>query len=240
MRSIIVKIIAVLVLFLGITVGSYITLLNMVSPEFDMVSQVSGIVDGDTFDIASGDRIRLADIDTPEQWASGYEQASNFLEQIIYDETVYLDVDDINRWDSTGNKLACVAYVNYNLTHYMNVNKALLEMDYAVVWENDNEFNPATWNLYISKVSPESRRNLMFVSAALGILSTLFIVLAFRRGYRTGKQMVDRVSSWAQGTINRGKKQSEGISETERAFEPHPPHWKYLKEGNCFVRYRVA
>ena len=34
--------------------------------EVDKTSRVTNIVDGDTFDIATGERIRFADIDTPE------------------------------------------------------------------------------------------------------------------------------------------------------------------------------
>lgn len=199
----IVKIVAVIVLFLGITASYYLMFMNIVFPKFDLVSQVSLVVDGDTFDIASGDRIRLADVNAPEQGEIGYEQAGEILEQLVYGETVYLDVDDIYRWDVTGERLVCVAYVSHNSTHYINVNKELLFMDYAVVWDQDNEFNPTTWSRYVSKISPESRRNLLMLSTATGILSTVFIVFVLRRGYLTGKRMVDRVRGWIKRLVDK-------------------------------------
>ena len=36
------------------------------SGEIDVTTAVDWVVDGDTFDTTSGDRIRLADIDAPE------------------------------------------------------------------------------------------------------------------------------------------------------------------------------
>lgn len=211
MRPTITKVIAVLLVLVSVSVASYIILLDMVSPEFDMISQASSVWDGDTFDVESGDRIRLADINTPEEGTGGYEQASTYLEQLIYGQKVYLNVDDINRFDNTGERLVCVVYIDYNMTHYLNVNKALLDLDYAVIWEHDNEFNPQTWSLYVTKVSPESRRNLMIVSAAFGTLSTIIIVLVSWRGYRTGKRMVDRARGWVQEVKNRVKRRGKGM-----------------------------
>ena len=101
------------------------------SPEFDLVDRVSYIVDGDTFDISSGERIRLADVDTPERGEYGFYEASNFLSALIGGETVYLDVDDVYRYDTYGTRLVCVVYVEYNSTHYINVNNALLRYGYA-------------------------------------------------------------------------------------------------------------
>lgn len=195
MRSRFLKIVISFVLFLVITVSSTSGLLNVSSPKFDLLSQTTHIVDGDTFDIAAGYRIRLADVDTPEQGEYGYEQAGNYLNQMIFGKTVYLDVDDIYMWDTTGERLVCVVYVSYNVTHYLNVNKALLAKDYAVVWDHDNEFNPATWSLYVLKVSQDTIKNLLFVSAIFGVLSTVFLVIILRRGYGKVRQIVSKVKN---------------------------------------------
>lgn len=47
-------------------------LMIQVYGEVDKTSTVTNIVDGDTFDIATGERIRLADVDCPEYYESGY------------------------------------------------------------------------------------------------------------------------------------------------------------------------
>jgi hypothetical protein len=63
---------------------------------------------------------------------------------------VYLDIDDLYRTGTYG-RLICVAYVTYNSTHYVNVNKALLEGGYAEISNYNNEFSPYSWSLYIPK-----------------------------------------------------------------------------------------
>lgn len=78
-----------------------------------MVSEVNWVVDGDTFNVTSGDTIRLADIDAPEQDENGYLAAKNYLISLVYGKTVYLDVDDLSGADPYG-RLICVAFVEYN------------------------------------------------------------------------------------------------------------------------------
>ena len=58
----------ILILFMGQANG-----------EVDKTSTVTNIVDGDTFDIATGERIRLADVDAPEYYERGYSQATDYL-----------------------------------------------------------------------------------------------------------------------------------------------------------------
>jgi len=113
------------------------------SGEFDASSVVSSVTDGDTFETTSEGTVRLADIDAPEYYEYGYQAARDFLISLIYGKAVYLDIDDIYRTGTYG-RLICVAYVNYNSTHYLNVNKALLVEDYTEISNYDNEFSPYT------------------------------------------------------------------------------------------------
>jgi hypothetical protein len=124
-----------------------------VNGEVDKTSIVTRIIDGDTFDISTGERIRLADVDAPEYYESGYSQAKNYLESLINGKTVYLDIDDIYTYDysGTGNRLVCVAYVDYDSTHLMNVNKALQDEGYAEISNYYNEFSPYSWTLLVPK-----------------------------------------------------------------------------------------
>ena len=120
------------------------------SGEFDTSTVVSSVTDGDTFETTSEGTIRLADIDATEYDEYGYQSAKDFLTSLIYGKTVYLDIDDIYRTGTYG-RLVCVVYVQYNSTHYLNVNKALIVEGYAEISNYDNEFNPYSWSLYISK-----------------------------------------------------------------------------------------
>jgi len=125
------------------------------SGEIDATAIVSYVIDGDTFDTTSGDRIRLADIDAPDLGEYQYSEARSFLTSLVDQKTVYLDVDDVYRTDQYG-RLVCVVYVDYNSTHLLNVNRALLVEGYAVIWNFDNEFNPYAWTLHVPiSVVPE-------------------------------------------------------------------------------------
>jgi micrococcal nuclease len=109
---------------------------------------VAWVIDGDTFNTTLGEYIRLADVDTPERGHKNYSAATRFLLRLIGHGTVYLDVDSMFGTDKYG-RLVCVVYVQWNSTHLLNVNLALLESGLAKVWDCENEFSPADWTLYI-------------------------------------------------------------------------------------------
>jgi hypothetical protein len=136
-------------------------------------------VDGDTFyaTVANGTQytVRLADLNAKELGQTGYQEAKNLLNSLIHGKTVYLDVDDIYVWDyhGTGDRLVCVVYAEYNVTHVLNVNKAPIESEKVEIRDYDNEFDPYTWNLYAPKeIVPEfpSCLSLIFLFAAIGIV----------------------------------------------------------------------
>lgn len=149
--------------------------------ETDKTAVVSRVIDGDTFDTSSGDRIRLADIDAPEQGESGYKRATDFLTSLVYNKQVYLDIDDISRTDQYG-RLVCVVYVDYNSTHLKNVNKALLVEGVTVIWDfNNNEFNPYSWTLYVPKTETPKFPNLVILAIILPIVALVVIILYKRK-----------------------------------------------------------
>lgn len=118
--------------------------------EVDATGTVYYIVDGDTYDqsgLSDGDRVRLADIDCPESYESGYQEAKDYLTLLIYDKFVYVDIDDIYGTGYYG-RWICVVYVRYNSTHVLNVNYAMVLNGFAVIDNYYNEFNPYNWNLY--------------------------------------------------------------------------------------------
>lgn len=61
---------------------------------------VSHIVDGDTFDVNTGERVRLIGIDTPERGKIFYKDATKHLSELILDKDVILvkDVSDVDRY----------------------------------------------------------------------------------------------------------------------------------------------
>ena len=115
--------------------------------EVDATDYVTRVVDGDTFDTSASGRVRLADVDSPERGQTGFDEATDALEGLIGNREVFLDTDD--KGSTSFGRLICVVYVRYNLTHVLNVNKAMVDRGRAVVDDfTNNEFNPSTWTTY--------------------------------------------------------------------------------------------
>lgn len=68
----------------------------------DLIGTCTRVIDGDTFELSSGKRVRLADIDAPEFYELGYDTSTIALSSWMQDETVYLDIDDIYQTDIYG------------------------------------------------------------------------------------------------------------------------------------------
>ena len=116
--------------------------------EIDVIAVVRRVVDGDTFDAFPVGRVRLADIDAPELGTAEGDASRIALERLILGKTVYLDVDDLYVIDRY-NRVVAVAYLRYNDTHLLNVNKWLVDNGYARVVDYPNEFKPSAWTLYV-------------------------------------------------------------------------------------------
>jgi micrococcal nuclease len=71
---------------------------------------VSRIIDGDTFELANGQTVRLIGIDTPEEGQRCFDQAKQQLISLIAGESVYLE-KDVSETDRYGRLLRYV-YVN--------------------------------------------------------------------------------------------------------------------------------
>lgn len=162
------------------------------SIEIDATTTVSRVIDGDTFDTTSGDRIRLADIDAPESGEYGYSDAKDFLTSLVYEKTVYLDIDDVYETDRYG-RLVCVVYVQHNSTHYKNINKALLVEGHATIWNFNNEFNPYSWTLFVSKEVDTIPSLVKIISPENKIYSTNDVPLTFT---------IDKTTLWIGYSID--------------------------------------
>src|SRR3989304_8615709 len=78
--------VAALIVFHAITgyfVGSY--------PR--TTATVTRVIDGDTFEISTGDEVRMLNINTPERGQYYYQEAKNALKILIENKTVELERD---------------------------------------------------------------------------------------------------------------------------------------------------
>jgi len=121
---------------------------------------VTNVVDGDTFDLRIDktdpriiyeiERVRLADVDSPEMSTPEGEPAKVFATDTLLGQRVWLDIDDKSR-DGRGpyGRLIAVVYLedpdgSINTTHPFN--RLLVDAGFAVVKDfTNNEFDPATW-----------------------------------------------------------------------------------------------
>lgn len=159
------------------------------SGEFDATAVVSSVTDGDTFETTSEGTIRLADVDAPEIYEVGYRESKDYLFSLISGKTVYLDIDDLYRTGGFG-RLICVVYVSYNSSHYLNVNKALIEGNYANAINFDNEFNSYSWELYVNKNDiPEFPSWTLLL--IMGIAVIILVVIYRRNLYKQNLGIAD-------------------------------------------------
>ena len=89
---------------------------------------VTNVVDGDTADLANGDRIRFSGINTPETGECYYQEAKDKLNELVLEKEVFLEKDksDTGKY---GRKLRYVYVDN------VSVNSLLVEKGYARVYD---------------------------------------------------------------------------------------------------------
>lgn len=88
---------------------------------------VSRVIDGDTFELANGKKVRLLGIDAPEKDQYFYLEAKEKLKELIEGKEVFLEADAENK-DSLGRLLR---YVFVNKTF---VNLEMVKQGYAIAY----------------------------------------------------------------------------------------------------------
>lgn len=108
--------------------------LSGIAVAYDKTGTVSRVVDGDTFVLESGEKVRLIGIDAPESqdpnkpveyWSS---ESALLLEYLVLNKPVGLDFDS-DRSDKYG-RLLCYVTVNDTLA----VNRAMIQTGYAMAY----------------------------------------------------------------------------------------------------------
>lgn len=93
---------------------------------------VTNVIDGDTFQTASGDTIRLLCVDTPELGSEGYEEAKQFLESLILNKEVILNKSITDK--DNYNRLLRYVYANSSYSgELVFVNKLILDENYGTL-----------------------------------------------------------------------------------------------------------
>jgi endonuclease YncB( thermonuclease family) len=103
--------------------------ITTISDKFDIISKVVKVVDGDTIDLASGERVRLSIANTPERGQEGYALATQFTKNLCLGKDAKVDLDDGQKAGSFDRIIGLVYCGGENL------NERLIEGGYAVVWQ---------------------------------------------------------------------------------------------------------
>jgi len=185
---------AVVVIVAMILSPSFLACCYASSGDIDATAVAVEVHDGDTFSldrvVNGSSTVRLADVDASELGQPLSIEARDFLKELVLAKTVYLDIDDIYIYDyrGAGDRLVCLVYVDYNSTHYENVNEALWVAGLAEKKEYDNEFNADTWTLYVPKTdNPKFPISVILPVLILltAAVATLMVWLKHRSGHRT-------------------------------------------------------
>jgi len=98
-----------------------------VSPASGLLTvKVANVIDGDTLDLADGQRIRYLGINTPEREQAGYNEAKSLNQRLVKGKTVQLEFD-VEKTDQYGRTLA------YIWADGVLVNRELLRQGYATM-----------------------------------------------------------------------------------------------------------
>jgi micrococcal nuclease len=142
-----------------LVLASLLPILALGAPD-EASGIVTNVVDGDTFDLRIDktdpriiyeiERVRLADVDSPEMSTPGGPPAKVFATEALQGKKVWLDIDDKSKdgRDPYG-RLIAVVYLedpdgSINTTHPFN--RLLVDAGHAVVKDfTNNEFDPVTW-----------------------------------------------------------------------------------------------
>jgi len=120
-------ILVVLLILFTITFSLYFINPVQINEEISN-NTVIRVIDGDTFEIYSGESVRLICIDTPEKGEGGYDLAKEFLEGLVLDKEVRLE-KDVSETDKYGRLL------RYVWVDEVFVNKEIVKEGYGEVFE---------------------------------------------------------------------------------------------------------
>jgi len=102
---------------------------NDETPKLFLVEEV---IDGDTFKLIDGNIVRLIGIDTPEKGKPYFEEAKNYLKNLIEGKYVFLE-KDVSETDKYGRLLRYV-WLPQDERSYIFVNLELINAGFAYAW----------------------------------------------------------------------------------------------------------
>lgn len=88
------------------------------------------VIDGDTLELSTGEKIRLICVNTPEENQEGYEEAKNFLSSTLLEKEISIKREGIDKYNRT---LAWIIMDNDIL-----LNKEIIDEGFGTLFEYNN------------------------------------------------------------------------------------------------------
>ena len=175
--------------FIILFVAVFLIFSTLSDTIFPLLLDDNGVVtfvkDGITVQLKDGRSLKLADLDLPELNHENYGKAKDYLMETILGKKVFFDIDAVHLYDNEGEgeNLACIVYSEFNLTHLINVNKFLIDSDYAIEHNYYNEFCHCSWRAFLR------RTTLLELVSRYSLLISLSALISFGLF-----EVIDRVS----------------------------------------------
>ncbi len=135
-QKILIPAVTIILLIALIILSIYLISLREYNSSSDEGIYVSKVIDGDTFEMSDNTTIRLLCVDTPEKGKKGYEEAKEFLSDMVLDKEVRLE-KDVSDKDAYGRLLRYV-YVNISNIELF-VNEQMVQEGYGKIFRYGND-----------------------------------------------------------------------------------------------------
>jgi micrococcal nuclease len=135
MKKVWIWIISILALLVLLS-GAVLIYIRLYSPHQPIDGSIV-IIDGDTLKLwDSGPTVRLLCVDTPEEGEEGYQEAKNFLEDLLYEKPVTFKSSNYSNDTDVYGRLLRWVYISDidNLEKLTLVNKLIIDEGYGEVF----------------------------------------------------------------------------------------------------------
>lgn len=127
---------------------------------------VTHVESGDTFDVDTVGRVKLADIKCESIETENGLEAKKYTESWLLGKLIYLDLDDETEIDQDGHSIAVVFLSNPDgtLNASTTFNQILVDSDHASIDNQSNEFDFPYWSMIeISEVVERDGKTIILV-----------------------------------------------------------------------------
>jgi len=127
---------------------------------FTQTVKVKRVVDGDTYVLSTGEKVRMIGIDAPEMSTYFGKDAKKHLKQLIEGETIRIEADVMNQDKDKYGRL-----LRYTFLNNQDINQKMVCDGYAIAYTRF-KFNKKTQYIYCQKTATENKQGMWATKGA--------------------------------------------------------------------------